>query len=209
MTSIYLFRHAHTSFPKELVGGRSNQVPITERGELQAHCLGLWIATNNLKPDFIAVSPAIRTRETARIALYAAGITNQIHIEHRLQELTKGDAEGQPRTAIDTPELLARRAVEADDFRHTNGESNNDAATRLGNWVDEVTDSHQGELVFGFTHGIVTRCLVSKYLGWSFEEWGASVLDNTAATLLQFEDGVLQNLQFNISTQDQAGLEPK
>jgi len=205
MTSLYLFRHAHTDFPPELIGGRSNEVPITEEGELQAKKLGQWIALERLQPDFVAVSPAVRTRETARIALEAAHIDKPPVFEDRLQELTKGDAEGQPREIINTPAILLRMKHEQNNFKYENAESNNDAADRLEGWVSEMANTRPEQTVFGFTHGIVTRCLLARYMHWTYGELNESKFDNAAATILQFKGNQLTKIRFNVDTQRTAG----
>jgi broad specificity phosphatase PhoE len=201
MTSVYLFRHAQTDFRRELIGGRSNYVPITEVGRMQSEKLGLWIARNNLFPDFIAVSPAVRTLATAAIALRAANIDLQFVVEDRLQELTKGAAEGQPRATVNTAEILERMVQEGNDFKYDNGESNTEAADRSDGWLSEVVANKPDQTIFGFTHGIVTRCLIAKYLGLTYDELNNTVLDNASATIVRFAGQQLEDIQFNVDTQ--------
>ena len=203
MTSIYLFRHGNTDFPKELIGGRSNEVPLTDKGRRESHELGLWIAHQELTPDFIAVSPADRTRETARIALSNLGLMIEPIIEERLQELTKGDAEGRLRDEVHTPEVLERMRLEGNDFKYSNGESNNETARRMHDWVFEMLQDRAGQIIFGFTHGVATRCLVAKYLDWSLEQFNDSTVENTAATIMHFDGDELIDLRFNVSTRSQ------
>jgi len=47
--------------------------PLSRRGEKASICMGSWLKKHDLAPDFILASPAVRTRETARIVARQTG----------------------------------------------------------------------------------------------------------------------------------------
>ncbi len=205
MTSLYLFRHAQSVMNESfghIVGGRSNHIPLTPLGEMQAGRLGLWIRANCPPPNAIYVSPAVRTVETARIALSAAGIETPYEIEDRLQELSQGVNEGKERDEIYTPETKAIIKIEQKDFKFENGDSMNDVYSRADGWAEEVIRRPEQEIIYGFTHGFTVRCYVGGKEDWSHAKIRYNELDNAAATIMNFDDeGRYLGADFNINTQ--------
>lgn len=201
---MYLFRHARTvtNDTPEIVGGRTNHAPLTELGERQAGLLGLWIAKRKLVPDAVYVSPAVRTLETARIALERAGIIHDPVVDDRLQELSQGIHEGKLRAEVYDDEVIQRIGTELKDFRLEGGESMNDVAARKQEWANSVRAIGEHRTIFAFTHGFAIRCYVGELLGWSHAEIRANDVDNASATVINFsEDGSLADIQFNLDTQ--------
>ena len=72
---VALIRHAESVANTQLhvIGGRSNHSPLTAAGEQQAVELGEKLKAVGYSPDVIYSSPAVRTLETARIALAVTG----------------------------------------------------------------------------------------------------------------------------------------
>lgn len=61
--------------------------PLVERGKRGAELLGLWLQQQQLFPDFILSSPAVRAIETARKCCKAMGISDRhIYQESRIYE---------------------------------------------------------------------------------------------------------------------------
>jgi phosphohistidine phosphatase len=61
--------------------------PLVERGKRGAELLGVWLQQQNLLPDFILSSPAVRAIETARKCCKAMGISDRhIYQEPRIYE---------------------------------------------------------------------------------------------------------------------------
>lgn len=205
MAELYLIRHARSAMNDrpDLVGGRSNHSPLTTKGEAEAHQLGLWIAKRQLNPDVVYASPAVRTRETARIALDVAGIAHEPIIDDRLQELSQGFSEGKPRDEIYTPELISGRInKELKDFRLDGGESMNDVSARKTAWSEFARSRAEHRLIFAFTHGFAIRCYVGNMLGWDHGQIRDNQVDNASVTIVNFtEDGELLNVYYNVNTQ--------
>jgi phosphohistidine phosphatase len=61
--------------------------PLIERGKRGAELLGIWLQRQNLEPDFVLSSPAVRAIETARKCCKAMGISDRhIYQEPRIYE---------------------------------------------------------------------------------------------------------------------------
>ncbi len=204
MASIFLFRHTRSKMNDEehLVGGRSNHTPLTDLGESQAKQLGLWIAQRKLVPDVIYASPAIRTLATARIALSEAGISKDLIIDDRLQELSQGVEEGKPREEVYHPGVLEQINQQLKDFKFDGGDSMNDVTVRKKEWSEEARSITEHNVIFAFTHGFAIRCYVGDMLGWSHAQIRDNQVDNGSATVLHFgSTGELTGLLYNIDTQ--------
>src|SRR5690242_20347307 len=68
---------------------RDADVPLSPRGEDQARAFGRWLGAqpDELRPTFVLVSPYLRARETARLALEAAGLTGlPVDVDERLRD---------------------------------------------------------------------------------------------------------------------------
>lgn len=94
-----LFRHGETTLNSlNLVSG-ARDVPLTDRGRMQAQEFGAtWLAPAY---DAAFCSPLERSRETLRLALGAARTqVGHVFVDRRLAERPLGVLEGQPMTTI-------------------------------------------------------------------------------------------------------------
>ena len=109
---VALIRHAESVANTQLhvIGGRSNHSPLTAAGEQQAVELGEKLKAVGYSPDVIYSSPAVRTLETARIALAVTGYPKVVQVDDRLQELEQGEWTGRLRADTYTPRMSARIA---------------------------------------------------------------------------------------------------
>ena len=73
MLEIYFIRHAECEMNLlvHLIGGRSNDSPLSSLGACQAHLLGSRFKHEGLKFDYVYCSPAIRTVSTASIVWFS------------------------------------------------------------------------------------------------------------------------------------------
>ena len=99
MASLYFMRHAQSEFntTPHLIGGRQNSVPLTELGERQAIERGRAMRHQLIKPNIVAVSPAVRAQQTASLALGEMNYHGKVYIDPDLQKLSQGKFEGQVR----------------------------------------------------------------------------------------------------------------
>ena len=125
MTHFYFVRHCETELNTQLhiVGGQSNHTPPTERGRTQARAFGHYLQRENILPDIVVSSGAVRTHATAQLALEVANIDLPIEINERLLEVSQGIFEGQPRTQVYTPENLLNYHIDTMHGKFPGGES--------------------------------------------------------------------------------------
>lgn len=170
MVSIYLLRHGESEMNlrlAEIVSGRSNHTPLTEKGYAQARAAGEWLAQHHIVPTLTIASPAVRTRETLATCLKAMDITVPTVIDDRLQEISHGRMEGQPRPEVWNEE---RRALLAKDPLHyalPGGESIVDVQQRKMDWLQDLVDRYPDEqVILAAGHGYAIKSLVGYFLDW-------------------------------------------
>jgi phosphohistidine phosphatase len=83
VTTLLLLRHAKSAWP---LGVEDRDRPLARRGERARQTIGRFLAANNLLPDRVVASPAVRAAETARLVLRAAGSLVPITVDERVYE---------------------------------------------------------------------------------------------------------------------------
>lgn len=187
---LYVIRHAESvanASGSHLIGGRSNETPLTKKGVEQAKQLGRYLFSKGIKPDFIYSSPAVRTLRTAHYALIEMGITSEPTIDDNLQELDQGLWVGRNRNDTYTEEVLADIALLGKDFKSDGGESMNEVGERMLMAMTSIADRHasNSEVVTGiiFTHGVAIRCLASAIHGWPHKQTYEAETPNVSVSL--------------------------
>jgi len=143
MPILYYIRHGETDWNAESRFQGQMDIPLNERGLGQADRNGLKLAELLDDPsqfDYVS-SPLSRTRETMeRIRLKLQLPKDQYRLEPRLMEISYGDFEGttQADLKIRDRDLYYERKRNAWNFRPPNGESHQDAMTRISAWASEV-----------------------------------------------------------------------
>ncbi len=190
MLDLYLIRHAESEVNnhEELIGGRSNDSPLSLNGKHQAILLSKRLA--NIFDELYS-STAKRAIDTAQPVGEISGYSiDDIIKTPELLELDQGDWEGKPRVEIYTPEVLARINADNWNFTPPNGESQRIVEERMLGWVNKnLVSRYPGNLVVGvFTHGMAIKCLLRGILGFSSGMTYKIVLDNTSITRLKYSD---------------------
>lgn len=118
------------------VATRDADTPLSPRGEEQARALGAWLAAlpAGERPEVVWCSPYLRTRQTAAIALEAAGLELPVRYDERLRDRELGVLD-----RLTWRGVLDRHPQEAERRRHLGkmyhrppgGESWADVALRL------------------------------------------------------------------------------
>ncbi|MGE0768191.1 MAG: histidine phosphatase family protein [Hyphomicrobiaceae bacterium] len=75
MRTLSLLRHAKSSWENERLADFER--PLAPRGEKAAALMGQHMREIGLSPDLVVCSSAVRTRETAALALAAAGLSGR------------------------------------------------------------------------------------------------------------------------------------
>ena len=190
---LLLARHGETvaNVNAHIVSGRSNETPLTPRGNGQAEQLGLFIATQGIRPREAYASPAVRTRDTGRTALRAAGLELELQLADELQELDQGEWVGRPRAEVYNTVTVAEIERLGKDFHAPGGESMNTVGDRVFDWAqtaippDDELDWSDGDPTFiAFTHGVAIKCLASRLEDWTETQTYQTPIDN--ASLSEF-----------------------
>ena len=185
---VALIRHAESVANTQLhvIGGRSNHSPLTAAGEQQAVELGERLKAVAYSPDVVYSSPAVRTLETARIAMSVTGYLNVVQIDDRLQELEQGEWTGRLRADTYTPTMSARIARSGVDFAAPGGESMRDVGQRMHSWLRSLASDGSAE-VLAFTHGVAIRCLAGLVEDWPHERIWKTHLGNCSITVFEVD----------------------
>lgn len=203
MASIYFMRHAESqsNLRPDLIGGRQNTVPLTPLGEQQAIERGRAMKRQLIRPNIVAVSPAVRARESARLALGEMNYRGKVYIEPDLQELFQGEAEGQPRERVWTEERLAQVAELGKDFALPGGESVRQlgermyrAARKLSMLAERAENARVYDNIYlpphglAITHEMAIKALVAHINDYD-QQWAYETrLPNTSVTRITFVD---------------------
>lgn len=201
INELYLIRHGESEMNTNahLIGGRSNETPLTAKGVDQARLLGKYFLENSIMPTHVFSSPALRTLQTANNTLSAMNIDIKPIVADEIQEMDQGDYVGRLRTEVYTPEVLLEIDRQGKDFKLPGGESMNDVGSRMLQWVERNVPVSRGtevERTFVFGHGVAIRTLAATLHDWSRAKTFESVTGNTSFTLFinQNDEWHLQSL---------------
>jgi len=168
--AIYLSRHGQTEFNRENRFCGEADSPLTATGIEQAHRNGraLRSALSGCPDLHITSSPLKRAVHTATI-IRSEIARSEVPIETdvRLREISFGAWEGLTVAQIKArdPEAWARRVADRWHVPAPGGESYEQVANRVGEWLKE-----QRGVALVVTHGAVDRILRGLYAGLSPEE---------------------------------------
>lgn len=158
---IIIVRHAQSDGNiSELVQGTGLDAELTEKGREQAERVGKKLA--DVKIDMAFVSPALRTKETAKAILhYHPNIESKV--EPRILERDSGDTTGMLIT--DALAMIQKWLADGKafgEFKPKNGESWNESGNRIVNFVKELIDNYKetDQTFLLVTHGSVSTYLL-------------------------------------------------
>lgn len=193
MLDIYLIRHAESTgnVQSHIVGGRSNHLLLTEKGEKQAIVLGKWLAKKGIFFDRVFASVAIRAKETARLVCQEINLpTAEIYIEEDLVELCQGDWTGRLREEVYTEAAL--KAIQDDpwNFKAPGGESQKEVEERVYDWFEmNILPLFEQNLKIAiFSHGVAIKCLFRKIAGANPAITYRLAIENTSVTQYLFDE---------------------
>ena len=149
---------------------RDADVPLSALGERQARALGLWLGRRPPEetPTTVLASPYRRARQTAQIALGAAGLWRDdeaLTVDERLREREFGILDRLTHAGIvqKYPEQAEMRRLLGKFYhRPPGGESWCDVILRLRSVLDTLTREGRGGRVLLVCHSVVILCF--RYL---------------------------------------------
>lgn len=195
MTKLYLIRHCEALGNLNHLLQGSTDLDISETGAKQLEFLGQRFKGIHL--DRIYSSPLIRTRKTALAVAEPKGM--DIEICEDLREIDCGVYDGKPFTELfaNDPEFEEMWANHPQDADIEGGEPMRVSYERIWNAVLSIVRENRGKTIAAATHGGVTRLLLCRLIygdigrlkdtGWT---------DNTAVTLLEFDDELNPTIVF-------------
>jgi len=150
---------------------RDADVPLSGTGREQAEAVGSWLSGlgREERPQVAIVSPYLRTRQTAELALAGTGIPAVVDERLRDRELGVLDLLTGRGVQARLPEEYARRARHGKFYyRPPGGESWADVLLRLRALLRELRQDHPGGRVLLFGHEATV--LLVRYLAESLSE---------------------------------------
>ena len=143
---------------------RDADVPLSDLGCAQAEALGTLLAERpaDQPVDEVWVSPYVRTRQTAQVALDTAGLTCELRLDERLRDRELGILDtltGVGVRARFPQEAQRRRHLGKLYYRPPGGESWADVALRLRSFLRDIDRADAGSTVLVVTHDAVITLL--------------------------------------------------
>ena len=190
-TDFYLIRHGEAELNLvDIVGGRSNSSPLTQKGIEQAKNLTARLRKIGFSDALIVTSPAVRCVNTL---MYSLGKNNiGFSIDCALQELEQGEWVGKPRREVYTSKVRAEIEDDPWNFKAPGGESQAEVAERVKLTISQ-NYLRSPKIIF-FTHGGTIKYLCADLFGWN-NAWKINV-DNASITHLKY-DGKWDLIEFN------------
>ena len=195
MTRLYLIRHCEAEGNQKRLLQGSIDLDISETGARQLEFLGKRF--ENIHLDRIYSSPLIRTQKTARAVAVPKNM--QIEIHEGLRELDCGIYEGRPFHEIfeKFPEFEEIWLYHPQDIDPEGGEPMRVTYERIWKAVLDIVRKNPDKTIAAATHGGVTRCLMCRILYGSIDKLKDTAwTDNTAVTLLEFDEDLKPNVVF-------------
>lgn len=190
MIDIYFIRHAESEMNDKwshLIGGRSNEAHLTEKGNSQAKLLGKRLKEREDSFDEVYTSISNRAIETAK----QAGFNEERIIKaSEIVELSQGDWELKPKKEVYTDDLIKEINKDNWNFTPPNGESQRNVEERMLKWVKEKLFPRydQDPKIAVFTHGVAIKCLLRGIMDFRSPMTRKVDLENTSITRLKYDE---------------------
>lgn len=188
-TKIYMVRHGETSGNRRGTFVGSTDLPLSERGVLQAEALGRGMA--GVRIDRIWSSPYIRTKMTAEGL--RGGRDIPIMIDPGLREICCGSWEGLGPDEIEArwPGQLNLWGNRPDELHIEGGDSFFEVRDRAFDAFCRVLRAERGNDIAIVSHMLASQLIMTRLLGVPVRDvWQMVRLENTAVTTLRvYNDG--------------------
>jgi broad specificity phosphatase PhoE len=178
---VAVVRHGQTEW--SLLGRHTSvtDLDLTPHGVEEGHLVPDILHALGIEPATVLVSPRLRARRTAALALPAAHLT----IDEDLAEWNYGDYEGL------TPDEIA--ALDPDwlfTSGSPGGESRDDVVTRIDRLLDRARALAADGDVALFCHGHISRVIVTRWAGLDITSANSLEMDPAHVTVLSVRRGI-------------------
>lgn len=183
-TKLFLVRHGETSWN---AGGRfqgHSDIPLTDRGKLQAESLANRL--NKKKIDSFYSSDLIRAQETAEILAIPHKLT--VHSMKELREINFGQWEGltSQEIAENYSEISSEWWSNPLTTQIPSGEKLQDVVYRCKEAIAKIIEDQAGNNNVIVAHGGVIRVIVGSALGLDLNMFWKLRMDNVSLSIIEF-----------------------
>ena len=184
---IYLIRHGETRLNASGTLQGWMDVPLNENGIELARITG-----RNMRPihfDRCISSPLIRALDTAKIVLESSGNADvPIEIDERIKEISCGDLEGKPMSAMGKDTALFFKDPE--NFPgFPGGESLTDVCRRTAQFLNDLTARDDGLTYLVAIHGCALRALLNPLYDDPSNFWHSKIPYNCVVNVIESVGG--------------------
>ncbi len=177
---IILVRHGETEANVRGHFAKSDEIPLTEAGRLQAQSLAVRLA-RDFQPTALISSTFLRARQTSDIL--AGALALQVEVIEGIHERDFGSLRGHPYSRV--AEFLSTDDLSNPDkvrtWRPKGGESLEDVRLRAIAALEHLRVRYAGRQILVVCHGAVIRSICSHITG----DWGEDyILPNCAAVAI-------------------------
>ncbi|GAB3010540.1 alpha-ribazole phosphatase [Niabella terrae] len=190
MLKVILLRHGETAYNAD--GNRycgHTDIELTPKGLSQAERVAELL--KDLQPDAVYASPLKRARTTASIASGGRDVIT----DERLIELDFGAWEGLTKEEFITqnPVLWEQWMQDPATARAGgSGDNGQEVVDRVSDFFQQMQQRHRGQTIMVVAHNGVNRLFMAAMLGMPLSNYRSLVQENSAITLLEFEnDGTM------------------
>ena len=175
---VFLVRHGETEWSRSGQHTGVTDIPLTERGRLEAVRLAPVLAKRTF--DLVLSSPLQRARETCGLA----GLGDRAQVEPDLMEWNYGEYEGL------TSDEIERRVPGWLIFDNgcPGGESPREVAARVDRLIEKVRRV-RGSVAL-FAHGHVFRVFAARWIGMPPSHGSHLLLDTSTLSILAYYRGI-------------------
>ncbi|GAA2371390.1 histidine phosphatase family protein [Dactylosporangium salmoneum] len=186
------------------IAERDADVPLTDLGQDQARAVGKWLAglSEAQRPEAVVVSPYLRARQTAELALDGLGVP--VRVDERLRDRELGALDRLTRAGVEARlpgEAHQRRRLGKLYYRPPGGESWADVLLRLRSLRRDLREDHPGGRVLLVAHDALALLLRYLVEGLGEEELlrlaRTTAMANGSISSWRLEGGVLRPERFN------------
>lgn len=197
LVKLILARHGETASNRDGLGLGRQDVPLTERGRLQAEALAEALA--DVQVAAVYSSPLRRAFETAEAIAARRGLA--VVVDEGLTEMDVGELDGLTFEEMRGryPEFVTRwLSDEAATLRMPGGgESLQDVQERVRGAVQRLAERHGGETVVAVSHNFTIHALVCDALNMSICDFRRLRHDLAAMSTLDIRDGRMVLVHLN------------
>ena len=183
---LYLIRHGETDHNSGRLALGRQDVPLNERGRLQARALAEAFRARGDGIIAVYASPLQRTFDTATALAQALGL--DVQTDERLIEMDIGEIEDQSLDDVRVryPEFVRRwLSDDAADVSMPGGESPRQVQERGWAAIEEIRGRHPDETVAVVTHNFVALSVLCRALGMPLARFRSVRQDLAAVSVLE------------------------